>query len=67
MTTTYTMSLKEDELLFIRKALCDKNMKHVIKALEYDRDGYEEGAQLQRLYRNIGNRLVKEIDSLLSE
>ena len=60
----YTLYLTEDEMMYIRRALCDKNLKHTTKAIECRRNGDEDGEQFNMERHDIGHRLLNKIDIL---
>ena len=60
----YTLYLTEDEMMYIRRALCDKNLNHTTKAIECRRNGDEDGEQFNMERHDIGHRLLNKIDIL---
>jgi len=60
----FTMNLTEDEMMYIRRALCDKNLKHTCKAIECRRNGDEDGEKFNMERHDIGHNLLNKIDAL---
>lgn len=60
----FALNLTEDELLYIRTALCDKNLKHVCKAIECRRSGNKDGEAFNMDRRDIGHNLLNKIDTI---
>ena len=60
----YTLNITEDEMLYIRKALCDKNLKHTCKAIECRRTGDNDGERFNMEHHDIGHNLLSKIDTL---
>lgn len=60
----YTMNLTEEELLYIRSALCDKNLKHTIKAIQAQKDGNKLAESYNMERHSIGHDLLNRIDSM---
>lgn len=59
----YMLNLTEEELLYIRTALLDKNLKHCTKAIKCRNNGDTVGEQFNMERREIGYRLLEAIDA----
>ena len=58
----YTLNLTEEELRYIRSALCDKNLKHTVKAFQCRKDCDRDGEAFNMERHDIGHNLLNRID-----
>lgn len=61
---TFTLNLTEDEILYIRSAICNKNLKHTVKMINCREDGNEDGERYQHERHEIGANLLHTIDGI---
>lgn len=60
----YTLNITEDEALYIRKALCDRTLKQIFKAIECRKSGDNDGERSNMERYDIGRNLLNKIDTL---
>ena len=58
----YQLNITEEEMLYIRKAICDKNLKHTCKAIDCKRTGDAVGEKFNMEHHDIGHNLLNKID-----
>lgn len=63
----FTLNLTEDEMMYIRTALCDKNLKHTCRAFECRRNQDKDGEQFNMERHAIGHKLLNMIDTLRNQ
>lgn len=60
----FTLTLTEDELMYIRAALCDKNLKHAVKFSQCLENGDKTGEEYNLERRAIGHNILASIDAM---
>lgn len=60
----YTMNFTEEELLYVRTALCNKNIKHTTNAIQCRRNGDKTGEEYNMKRRNTGHNILDRIDAM---
>jgi hypothetical protein len=60
----YTLNLTEEEMLYIRTALCNKNLKHTVKVQECRINGDKLGEEFNMERHEIGVNILNRIDSM---
>jgi hypothetical protein len=60
----YMLNLTEEEMLYIRAALCNKNLKHTVKAIQCKREGDKTGEEFNMEHHEIGVNILNRIDSM---
>lgn len=63
MKSTYTLTLTEEQMAYIRTAVCNENMKRCIKAQACKKDGNQDGYEWQMNNRTIGHTVIDIIDA----
>lgn len=59
---TYTFRFTEEEVAYIRRAVCDKNMHHCIRGLEGKDKGDSLAHSINMELRSIGHAILHIID-----
>ncbi len=60
----YTLNMTEEEMLYIRRALCDRNLKMTSKVMRAREDKNTDGIEWAKNLREIGRGLIKMIDTI---
>ena len=60
----YMLNLTEEEMLYIRTALCNKNLKHTVKVQECRKNGDKLGEEFNMERHEIGANILNRIDSM---
>lgn len=59
---TYTFRFTEEEVAYIRKAVCSQNMRHCLRGLEAETNGDVLGHRVNMDLRSIGHGILHVID-----
>ena len=59
---TYKFTFTEEEVAYIRRALCDFDMKHCLLAIEYEKTNTLYLAQVHEELQSMGHSLIHVID-----
>lgn len=62
-----TLVLTEAEALYLRSALCDRNLKCAVKMHRCEREGNHEGAEWQAQQRDTGHIILKALDNQMKK
>ena len=60
----FTLTLTEDELMYIRTALCDKNLKHTVKYHQCQKSGDKTGEEYNLQRHEVGHNILANIDAM---
>ena len=60
----YTLNLTEEELMYIRTALCNKNLKHTVNAYQCSKNGDKLGEEYNMKRHEIGHNILNRIDAM---